>query len=766
MRLIAPAGSSGSSVVTMTGPVTGGHDRAVTATLAPGVAVVIPVGDQALGLPAAVETAVSTLSEAGLAHSVIVVVDGGTESTVATADWLVRRHPGRVELVRHESDLGPQAALASGIEVALARTDHGRVLLADVDARSWAPELAGWLADAEGEHADVVLARRGRLRRRAYELLDRRVLEGEGEPGTTVPADRVATARANGARVIERRVPRARGRTPGNRWTSSLRVPWRGREGDEPGRPRPRDPVLILVTVAAGIISVLALLRVLAAGAVLTYPDSVAHLLIARRVVDAPTPGAAQVGGVWLPLSHVLAVPAAWIEPLFRSGVAGSVVSMAAFVLTARYLYRIVNELTGRRSPGVVAAASFALCPNVLYLQSTPMTELPLICGIAGTTYHLVRWTRTDRHLHLATAGAMMLLTTLVRYEAWPFCLAGLAVVAVTAWLRSTDRARRERLGVTEAHLVYFGVLALAGVAGWVLWNTVIFGDPTFFLDGEYSEASFWVRPDEKTAGSATVTLATYWYAVVDNVGLPLTVLGVAGLAVFLARTRLRGPALAAATPLVLLPFFLWVLYSGQRPLHVLEVTGDRNNVRFGLIMIVPIALLVGYLVAETGAVLTRRRLWMVSGAAVVLVGLAGVGAGQGGVATLEEARAFRAEQREQGNARAAAWLRSAYGGGTVLMNNFGDQTVAFDSGIPIRNLVYDGSFGLWEPALADPAARGIEWIYMRSGEDFPDPVWAELHDSPRLGAYTLVYEADKRRIYRLTAPPAVPAPSGRGPGR
>ena len=38
----------------------------------------------------------------------------------------------------------------------------------------------------------------------------------------------------------------------------------------------------------------------------------------------------------------------------------------------------------------------------------------------------------------------------------------------------------------------------------------------------------------------------------------------------------------------------------------------------------------------------------------------------------------------------------------------------------------------------------------MRSGDEYPDPVWSELHDSPALDAYTLVYDSDGRRIYRL----------------
>ena len=38
----------------------------------------------------------------------------------------------------------------------------------------------------------------------------------------------------------------------------------------------------------------------------LLYGDAVAHLGIARRLLDARYPGLAQLGGVWLPLPHLL----------------------------------------------------------------------------------------------------------------------------------------------------------------------------------------------------------------------------------------------------------------------------------------------------------------------------------------------------------------------------------------------------------------------------------------------------------------------------
>ena len=43
--------------------------------------------------------------------------------------------------------------------------------------------------------------------------------------------------------------------------------------------------------------------------AMLNYGDAVAHLHIARRVIDAHEPGLSQLGSVWLPMPHLLMIP-------------------------------------------------------------------------------------------------------------------------------------------------------------------------------------------------------------------------------------------------------------------------------------------------------------------------------------------------------------------------------------------------------------------------------------------------------------------------
>ncbi|SKA09391.1 4-amino-4-deoxy-L-arabinose transferase and related glycosyltransferases of PMT family [Marinactinospora thermotolerans DSM 45154] len=691
--------------------------------------------------------------------------------------------PGRVEVVRHEEDRGYGAAVRSGVRAALDRTRASWVLLTDSDGQYRADALLGFLRTAARERADAVIGYRARradpLHRRvngalwtglnrlllrtrardvdcAYKLVRRSVLERvdlRGEAAAVSP-ELVAKLRAVGARIVQRPVEH-HPRTHGEQTGADLGVIWRSlvgmvaiwgelaRAGVAGRLVRPRDPALAALTTGALLLSVLAYVHFLPL--TLAYPDAISHLLIARRVVDSPTPGLAQLGGVWLPLPHLLALPFVWLDSWYLSGFAASLISMASYVVATRYLYKTAALLTGDRGAALIAGLVFAGCPGVLYLQSTPMTELLMIACVAAATHHLTVWCRTGGHRNLTATAVATLLATLTRYETWVFALAVAVIVAHVEWRRSPVGQRLRR---TEANVIFFGLVGCAGAVGWVLWNAVIFGDPLFFQNGDYAKPSLWVSDQEATVGDWATSTMTYLYAIMGVAGGILPFLAVAGLVVHLVRRR----GVAPLALLVFPPFFVLALYSGQRPLHVEEITGDLYNVRFALVMLLPIALFTGCLAAEvlrTRVAVTRRVVGALVGGAAAAMSLMGA-VGDGDVVVLREAQQFSSAPAEQAAARTAAWLRDNYDGGRVLMESFGNETVMFHSRLPVHQIVYEGSYRRWEPALADPRANDIRWVHMRRTPGAPDRVWSALDETSRLRDYSLVYEDADRVVYRL----------------
>jgi hypothetical protein len=105
-----------------------------------------------------------------------------------------------------------------------------------------------------------------------------------------------------------------------------------------------------LVVVCAGVLAVLATVYAYTNDLIVLYGDAESHLNIAKRVVHSLTPGFAQLGGIWLPLPHLLLLPFVYFDSLWRSGLAGSIVSGVSFVITVLYTYKLLLLLTANRT--------------------------------------------------------------------------------------------------------------------------------------------------------------------------------------------------------------------------------------------------------------------------------------------------------------------------------------------------------------------------------------------------------------------------------
>jgi len=79
-----------------------------------------------------------------------------------------------------------------------------------------------------------------------------------------------------------------------------------------------------VIAWSALLISFFALAFSYSRGLMLLYGDAVAHLHIARRIIDSINPGLRQLGSVWLPLPHLLLVPFVARLEWWQSGLAGA----------------------------------------------------------------------------------------------------------------------------------------------------------------------------------------------------------------------------------------------------------------------------------------------------------------------------------------------------------------------------------------------------------------------------------------------------------
>ncbi len=219
------------------------------------------------------------------------------------------------------------------------------------------------------------------------------------------------------------------------------------------------------------------------AGLALSHYDAKAHLVVARRIFDSITPNWEQIGAVWLPLPHALNALPVQIDFMYRTGASAIAISVVSFAVTAACLSALVLRLTGSGAGAVLAAALFAINANVLYLQSTPMTEPLLFALSAMMVLQLTEWALSDRVPVPRAAGWTMVAAMLTRYEAWPIVGTAMVLAAWVKWRRGTSfmavagsvmRLARYPAGA----IVFFVIMSWITTGAWFVTGGFYVPDP------------------------------------------------------------------------------------------------------------------------------------------------------------------------------------------------------------------------------------------------------------------------------------------------
>jgi hypothetical protein len=458
-------------------------------------------------------------------------------------------------------------------------------------------------------------------------------------------------------------------------------------------------------------------------GLTTAFNDAQVRQLIARRVLIGRTPGVAQLGATWLPLPSILMLPFVWNNTLFRDGLAGSIRSMASYVVASVYMYRIARLATSSRTGGWVAAGVLMFNPSLLYMQSTAMSETASLGAFVAAVYYAMRLARTHQPAEIVKCATAAAAGTLIRYDDW---VAAIVILPVLMWIGW----RRGGYQLAEAWAVLYGLLAFAGCAAWVIYNAVIFHDPLIsFFYGQSSHTYYANTPGRLLPGRGhpIVAFKMYGLTVAGTVGWVLLLLAAAGLAIALARSHL------ASLPmyLCLVPFaFYWlVLYLGVNTESLPQLgMGSYYNIRFGLSMIPAVALCVAVLTAA-GPVRRRGLLAATVLVPVAIIGL--LGSTQQTAFVLREAIYGDAGLRQAGQAE-AQWFAREYRGGNILLTYVNNSGMAFylltKYRLPDRAFVTDANGPQFIRTLAHPE-DSVKWIVMNSdSRDGPSRVWAALH--------------------------------------
>ena len=498
----------------------------------------------------------------------------------------------------------------------------------------------------------------------------------------------------------------------------------------------------------------------------LLYGDAVAHLAIARRILDSTSPGIRQIGSVWLPFPHLLMMPFAAKMSWWQNGIAGAIPSMACYVLSVAGLWRLARFWL-RPAGAVVAVLFFALNPGLLYMQTTAMTEPLFLCQIVWAALFLVAFLRAleaasptacgtspvlsnspvlkghgfsradnppkirgasapeasfSGNLHqslnqegsaraLTACGLILVTAVFTRYDGWIFtCLVWLIA------LRGLWKAHAWKSRAGGAFVLFTAMLGVSPIL-WFDWNARQYGDWLDFMRGPYSAKAIAMRTTPPGAyhwpGFHKPWVAFLYFLKVAELGVAphyftdvVLVLAIAGTV--LALWKWRGQSIL---PLLLfwmpVPFYTYAVSYGWVPIFFpLWFPHSYYNTRYGMEMLPGFALGLGFLAAwliARAEFRWPRHAQLILLASIVLI-------------LVDSAFLVRATPLVLGeaiaNSRTRIPFEAAYARELDKLPPYGkilvwtsDHPGAFErAGIPFRRTINETDYYRWIPALRHPA--------------------------------------------------------------
>ena len=470
------------------------------------------------------------------------------------------------------------------------------------------------------------------------------------------------------------------------------------------------------VAFACLLLSLAALVYCWQHGMLLLYGDAVAHLHIARRILDSRTPGFRQLGSVWLPLPHLLLLPFVQRMSWWQSGVAGALPSMLCYVAACTGLLRLAR-LFLPPACALLAVAFFALNPGLLYFSTTAMTEPLFLAEIVWAALFLALFARRSAAGETGGLGRLLLGAAVVlvcavytRYDGWVYTAAAWCIASIAVLRRRNLRERLTGLWLLGSVLVVVAPLV------WVAYNARQFHDPLDFMRGPYSARAIEARTSSGHAGHYpgfhNMRIAGLYFLKAAELGATvpyaadlLLLLSLAGIVVVWTRRENRAGFAAALLLWLPLPFYAYSVAYGSVPIFIPTWFPHAwYNTRYGMEMLPAFALFAAAAVEGLARWRPACRRWVLGAAAVLLLMNDGALLHAGPLVYQEAVANSRTRiPFEQALADSLSRLPAD---ATLLMVTSDHIGAVQRAGVPLRHIINEGDYYEWQPALTAPAQK------------------------------------------------------------
>lgn len=446
------------------------------------------------------------------------------------------------------------------------------------------------------------------------------------------------------------------------------------------------------------------------------FGDPATRLDSSRRFYDSHTPGIwNQLGTVWLPAHSILLIPFTEITFLWQTGLAGSILGFASYIISSILIYKIILRITGSKISSIIGWAIFALNPNILFLQTTAMTEPLFYAFVIITLFYLQRLTDDWERMDLIKASFFMMLAAATRYEGWVIMAMFTLIVFYIYYKRKTN---------PFGYALIFASSSIAFILFWLWYNWSQYGDALEFQRGKYSlyhlVTIFLNANLLPSKDNLAVSVEYFSKAVWINTGWFTIAAALIGIILYSGKNKLDLKKLFPYGLLVLYPFSIYSLYAGQNVLMLPNASPPGFvHSRYGLSMLPALALFAGfafYYVLDLNFIrnvsLKIKNYLLILFVCIFIIPQLVVYTVDfpSNVASLEELN-YGSSQMYYKIKGVSEYLKDSYDGGNILYDEVVIKLLPFCN-IPYNERIFPNTWEIGEKTLQNPA-QYVRWIIL-----------------------------------------------------
>jgi hypothetical protein len=323
------------------------------------------------------------------------------------------------------------------------------------------------------------------------------------------------------------------------------------------------------------------------------YRDAIYRLEAARRFFDSLNPGfISQLGTVWLPVTHLIMAPFAYFDYLWTTGLAASIVGFVCFIFNSIFIFLILKKYFRNNFVIWIGFLSFILNPNLLYFQTTALTEQPYLLFITACFYFIVEWTFSRENKKLFISGFFLMLAMGTRYDGWILFSAAFVLIFLTA----------EGIINKLKSLLTFSIIPLIFLVLWFLYNLIYFGDLLEFSRGKYSTLEQLKYYEEvgrlPTKHNIGISFDVTVKDISAYIGITLTLISLISILIYTFKSKFKITLLTPYLLLIPLPAMFLLLYAGQTIIEMPNTNPPGYfNSRYGIYILPAIPFFAAYLI-------------------------------------------------------------------------------------------------------------------------------------------------------------------------